>query len=53
MVLHDRIRSIKMLDSKLVTSFLGRFTQINDELAVVKEIVDPDFMVRTPLNIFT
>jgi hypothetical protein len=26
MVLQDRIRSIKMLDSNSVTSFLGRFT---------------------------
>jgi hypothetical protein len=36
MVLQDRLRSIKMLDSESVTSFLGRFTEIRDELAVVK-----------------
>jgi hypothetical protein len=39
-----------MLDFETVTSYLGRFTQIIDELAVVREIVDPDFMVRTTLN---
>jgi hypothetical protein len=53
MVLQDRLRSIQMLDSESVTSFLGRFTQIRDELAAVGEIVDPDFMVRTTLNNFT
>jgi hypothetical protein len=37
---------IQMLDSESVTSFLGRFTQIRDELAVIGEIVDLDFMVR-------
>jgi hypothetical protein len=39
-----------MLDSESVTSFLGRFTQIRDELAVVGEIVDRDFIVRITLN---
>jgi hypothetical protein len=53
MVLQDKLRSIQMLDSESVTSFLGRFTQIRDELAAVGEIVDPDFMVRTALNSFT
>jgi hypothetical protein len=50
MVLQDKLRSIRMLDFETVTSYLGRFTQIIDELAVVREIVDPDFMVRTTLN---
>jgi hypothetical protein len=53
MVLFDRFRSIQMLESELVTSFLGRFTQIRDELATVGEIVHLDFMVRTTLNNFT
>jgi hypothetical protein len=53
MVLQDRLRSIQMLDSKSIISFLGRFTQIRDELAAVGEIVDLDFMVRTTLNNFT
>jgi hypothetical protein len=30
-----------------VTSYLGRFTQNRDELAIVGEIVDPEFLVRT------
>jgi hypothetical protein len=41
-----------MLNSESVTSYLGRFTQIQDELATVREIVDPEFLVRTALNIF-
>jgi hypothetical protein len=53
MVLQDRLRSIKMLDSESVPSFLGRFTEISDELATVGEIVDPGFMVRTTLNNFS
>jgi hypothetical protein len=42
-----------MLDFESVTSSLGIFTQIRDELVVVGEIVDPDFLVRTVLNIFS
>jgi hypothetical protein len=53
MVLFERLRSIQMLKTESVTSYLVRFTQIRDELAVVGEIVDPDFMVRTTLNNFT
>jgi hypothetical protein len=53
MVLQDKLRSIQMLDFETVTSYLGRFTQIRDELAAVGEIVDPDFMVRTTLNNFS
>jgi hypothetical protein len=53
MVLQDKLRSIQMLDSELVTSFLGRFTHIRDELVSVGEIVDLDFLVRTLLNNFS
>jgi hypothetical protein len=53
MVLQDKLRSIQMLKTESVTSYLGRFTQIRDELAVVGEIVDPEFMVRTNLNNFS
>jgi hypothetical protein len=42
-----------MLDFETVTSYLGRFTQIRDELAAVGEIVDPTFLVRTTLNNFS
>jgi hypothetical protein len=42
-----------MLKSESVTSYLGRFTQIRDDLVVVGEIVYPDFMVRTTLNNFS
>jgi hypothetical protein len=53
MVLQDKLRSIQMLDFETVTSYLRRFTQIIDELAVVEEIVDPNFMVRIALNSFS
>jgi hypothetical protein len=53
MVLQDKLKSIQMLKTNLVTSYLGRFTQIRDELAMVREIVDPNFMVRTYLNNFS
>jgi hypothetical protein len=53
MVLQDTMKRIRMLDSKLVTSFLHRFTQIRDELATAREIVDLGFMVRTTLNNWT
>ena len=42
-----------MLKTESVTSYLGRFTQIRDELVAVGEIVDLHFMVRTTLNSFS
>jgi hypothetical protein len=53
LVLHDQLRGIHMLEDESVTSFLGRYTQIRDELGAVREVVDPNSMVRTTLNIFT
>jgi hypothetical protein len=53
MVLHDRLRGIQMLENESVTSFLGRYTQIRDELAVVGEVVNPNSLVRQAMNSFT
>jgi hypothetical protein len=53
MVLHDRLRGIRMLKDESVTSFLGRFTQIRDELGAVGEVVEPNSLVRQALNSFT
>jgi hypothetical protein len=53
MVLHDQMRGICMLKDESVTSFLGRYTQIRDDLGVVREVVEPNSMVRTTLNKFT
>jgi hypothetical protein len=53
MVLHDRLRGIRMLKDESVTSFLGHFTQIRDELGVVNEVVDPNSLVRQAMNSFT
>jgi hypothetical protein len=53
MVLQKKLRSIQMLDFETITSYLGIFTQIRDELAAIEEIVDLDFLVRTALNSFS
>jgi hypothetical protein len=53
MVLHDRLRGIRMLKSESVTSFLGRYNQIRDVLGAIAEVVEPNSMVRTALNNFT
>jgi hypothetical protein len=53
LVLHDRLRSIHMLEDESVTSFLGRYTQIRDELGVVGEVVNPNSLVRKTMNNFT
>jgi hypothetical protein len=53
MVLHDRLRGIHMLEDESVTSFLGRYTQIRDELAAVGEVVNPNSLVRQAMNSFT
>ena len=47
MVVHDRLRSIRMLKSESMTSFLSRYTQIRDELGAIGEVVNPKSMVRT------
>jgi hypothetical protein len=41
MVLKENLKSITMIDSRSVISFLRRFTKIRDDLAVIGEIVDP------------
>jgi hypothetical protein len=51
--LHDRLRRICMLEDESVTSFVGRYTQIKDELGVVGEVENPNSLVRTTMNIFT
>jgi hypothetical protein len=52
-VLHDRLRDIRMLKDESVTSFLGRYIQIRDELGAVGEVVDPNSLVRQAMNSFT
>jgi hypothetical protein len=42
-----------MLKNESMTSILGRYTQIRDELGAVGEVVDPNSMVRTTMNNFT
>jgi hypothetical protein len=53
MVLHDQLRGIHMLKDDMVTSFLGRYTEIRDEIAVVGEVVNPNYLVRQAMNSFT
>ena len=42
-----------MLEDESVTSFLGRFTRIRDELGAVGEVVEPNSLVRQALHSFT
>jgi hypothetical protein len=42
-----------MLKDESVTSFIGRYTQIRYELAVVGEVVNPNSLVRQAMNNFT
>jgi hypothetical protein len=53
MVLHDRLRSIRMLKDESVSSFLARFTQIRDDLGVVGEVIVSNSLVRQALHSFT
>jgi hypothetical protein len=51
--MQEKLRSIQMLKSESVTSYLRRFTQTQDELAAVGEIMDPMVLVMTTLNDFS
>jgi hypothetical protein len=53
MLLREKLRSTKMAKGELVVTYLTKFTQIRDELAVVGEAVDKTKLVRTALNGFT
>jgi hypothetical protein len=53
LVLHDQLGQIHMIGDESITSFLGRYTHIGDELGAMGEVVDPDSMVRKTLKIFT
>jgi hypothetical protein len=53
MVLHERLRSIRMLEDESISSFLARFTQIRDELGAVGEVIQPNSLVRQALHSFT
>jgi hypothetical protein len=53
MVLRDRLRGICMLKDESVTSFLGLYTQIRDELGFVGDFFDPNCLVRQAMDSFT
>ena len=53
MVLQEKLRGTKMMKTDIVISFLTRFSQIRDALAVVGEIVDLSELVRIALNDFS
>ena len=42
-----------MLKDESVTSFLGRYTQIKDELGAIREVVKPNYLVGIAMNSFT
>jgi hypothetical protein len=53
MLLREKLRSTKMARGESVATYLTKFTQIRDELAVVGETVDEIELVRIALNGFT
>jgi hypothetical protein len=53
MLLREKLRSMKMANGELVVTYLTKFTQIGDELAVVEEAVDETELVRIVVNGFT
>jgi hypothetical protein len=53
MVLHDQLKGIHMLEDESVTSFLGRYTQIKGDLAAIREVVNPNSLVRQAMNSFS
>jgi hypothetical protein len=53
MLLKEKLRSTKMANKESVVTYLTKFTQIRDELAVVGEAVYETQRVRTALNGFT
>jgi hypothetical protein len=50
MVLREKLKSIKMTKSELVTCYLSRITQVRDELGDVGEVIPSTELVRTALN---
>jgi hypothetical protein len=42
-----------MLEDESVTSFLGRYTQIRDNLGAIGEVVNPNYLVGIAMNSFT
>jgi len=53
MFLKEKLIRTKMAKGESIVTYLTRFTQIIDEMAVVGETVDETEMVRIALNVFT
>jgi hypothetical protein len=53
MLLKEKLRSTKMAKGESVVTYLTKFTQIKDELAVVGEAMDETKLVKKALNGFT
>ena len=53
MILREKLRSVKMVESESVTSYLTRVTQIRDELTTTGEVINDDELVRVSLNGFS
>jgi hypothetical protein len=50
MLLREKLRSTKMAKGESVVTYLTKFTQIRDELAIVREVVDKTELIRTNLE---
>jgi 2-phosphoglycerate kinase len=52
MVLKNKLKSVQMSRSDNVTSYFTRITQIHDQLATIREILDDVKLVNVALNGF-
>ena len=53
MVLREKLRGTRMARGELVTAYLTRVSQVQDELAAIGEIVDSAELIRVALNGFS
>lgn len=53
MVLREKLRNVKMIDTENVASYLTRISKIRDELSAIGEAMTSPEMVRTTLNGFS
>ena len=50
MMLREKLKNVHMSKGEGMASYLTKITQVRDELAAVREVVESTEMVRTALN---
>ena len=53
MVLREKLRNIKMIETEKVSSYLTRITQVPDELGTIGEVIIDGELARTTLDGFS